>query len=234
MNLEPQRTAPAVRAAVYTRISSDPSGQRAGLTPWVRRGRPAGRCLSVDHRSLEVICVIPLTRGPAALGGIRHVRSLSGGAFARRYRLILSTNRAGGSLRLSSSWRLAMLPCLDCRRWAAPSLLHHSASAKGPISLPASPSVAVSRHEQHSARERACRKRPKHAHHASFAEPITARTYGARSCGMRVLPSAEGSSGSAEPVEELAGRMPETGAGAPSHCARCLPLAGAAFARERR
>jgi hypothetical protein len=31
---------------------------------------------------------------------------------------------------------------------------------------------------------------------------------------MRVLPSADGSSGSAEPVEELAGRMRATGAGA--------------------
>jgi hypothetical protein len=53
---------------------------------------------------------------------------------------------------------------------------------------------------------------------------------------MRVLPSADGSSGSAEPepVEELAGRMRATGAGARSLCARWLSLSGAAFAGERR
>ncbi len=51
---------------------------------------------------------------------------------------------------------------------------------------------------------------------------------------MRVLPSAAGSSGSAEPVGELAGRMRATGAGAPSLCARWRSLSGAAFASERR
>jgi hypothetical protein len=51
---------------------------------------------------------------------------------------------------------------------------------------------------------------------------------------MRVLPSADGSSGSAGPVEELAGRMRATGAGARSLCARWLSLSGAAFAGERR
>jgi hypothetical protein len=66
------------------------------------------------------------------------------------------------------------------------------------------------------------------------AEPITARTYEARSCGMRGLLSAGGSSGSAEPVEELAGRMRATGAGARSLCARWLSASGAAFAGERR
>ena len=52
---------------------------------------------------------------------------------------------------------------------------------------------------------------------------------------MRVFPAADGSSGSAEPVEELAGRrMRATGAGARSLCARWLSLSGAAFAGERR
>ena len=53
---------------------------------------------------------------------------------------------------------------------------------------------------------------------------------------MRVLPSADGSSGSAEPepVEELAGRMGATGAGARSLCAKRLSLSGAAIAGERR
>ncbi len=52
---------------------------------------------------------------------------------------------------------------------------------------------------------------------------------------MRVLPSADESSGSAEPVDELApGRMRATGAGARSHCARRVSLSGAASARERR
>jgi hypothetical protein len=51
---------------------------------------------------------------------------------------------------------------------------------------------------------------------------------------MRVLPSVDGSTGSAEPVEELAGRMGATGAGAPSLGVRWLSLSGAAFAGERR
>jgi hypothetical protein len=51
---------------------------------------------------------------------------------------------------------------------------------------------------------------------------------------MGVLPSAEGSSGSAEPLEELTARMRATGAGARSLCARWLSLSGAAFAGERR
>ena len=50
---------------------------------------------------------------------------------------------------------------------------------------------------------------------------------------MRVLPSAEGSTGNAEPVEKLAGRV-ATGAGAPSLCARWLAVSGAQFAGERR
>jgi len=49
---------------------------------------------------------------------------------------------------------------------------------------------------------------------------------------MRVLPSADGSSGSGEPAEELAGRMRATDAGARSLCARWL--SPAAFAGERR
>ena len=51
---------------------------------------------------------------------------------------------------------------------------------------------------------------------------------------MRVLPSADGSTGSAEPDEELAGRMRATGAGERTLCARWLSLSGAAFAGERR
>jgi hypothetical protein len=51
---------------------------------------------------------------------------------------------------------------------------------------------------------------------------------------MRVLPSADESSGSAGPVEELAGRRRATGAGALSLCARWLSLPGAAFAAEPR
>lgn len=51
---------------------------------------------------------------------------------------------------------------------------------------------------------------------------------------MRVLPSADASSGSAEPVEELAGRMRAPGAGARSLCARWPSLSGAAFGGERR
>lgn len=94
--------------------------------------------------------------------------------------------------------------------------------------------LAASRHEQHSAREGACRKRPKHAHHASSAEPITGQDLRSQECGMRVLPSADESSGCAEPVQELAGRIRATGAGAPPHRAKCLSLSGAAFAGERR
>ena len=51
---------------------------------------------------------------------------------------------------------------------------------------------------------------------------------------MGALPSADGSTGSAEPVEELAGRMRATGAGARSLYARLVSLSGAAFAGERR
>jgi hypothetical protein len=51
---------------------------------------------------------------------------------------------------------------------------------------------------------------------------------------MRVLPSADGSSGSAEPVEEVAGRMGATGSGARSLCTLWLSLPGTAFAGERR
>jgi hypothetical protein len=51
---------------------------------------------------------------------------------------------------------------------------------------------------------------------------------------MRVLPSAEGSTGSAELVEDLAGRVRATGAGARSLGARWLSVSGAAFAGEGR
>ncbi len=51
---------------------------------------------------------------------------------------------------------------------------------------------------------------------------------------MGVLLSADGSTGSAEPVEGLAARVRATGAGAPSLYARWLSLSGAAFAGERR
>ena len=51
---------------------------------------------------------------------------------------------------------------------------------------------------------------------------------------MGVLLWADGSTGSAEPVEELAGRGRATGAGALSLCPRWLSLSGAAFAGERR
>jgi len=51
---------------------------------------------------------------------------------------------------------------------------------------------------------------------------------------MRVLPSADGSTGSAEPVEELAARVRATGARARALCARWRSLSGAAFAGERR
>ena len=51
---------------------------------------------------------------------------------------------------------------------------------------------------------------------------------------MGALLSADGSTGSAEPVEELAGRVRATGAGARSLCARRLSLSVAAFVGERR
>jgi hypothetical protein len=51
---------------------------------------------------------------------------------------------------------------------------------------------------------------------------------------MRVLPSEDGSSGSAEPVEEVARTMRPPGAGARSLRATWLSLSGAAFAEERR
>ena len=51
---------------------------------------------------------------------------------------------------------------------------------------------------------------------------------------MGALLSADGSTASAEPVEELAARVWAAGAGARSLCARWLSLSGAAFARERR
>ncbi len=51
---------------------------------------------------------------------------------------------------------------------------------------------------------------------------------------MSGLLSADGSTGSAEPVEELAGIMRMTGAGAQSLCARWQSLSGAALAGERR
>ena len=51
---------------------------------------------------------------------------------------------------------------------------------------------------------------------------------------MRVLSSPDGSTGSAEPVEELAARMRATGAGVRPLGARGLALSGAAFAGERR
>jgi hypothetical protein len=47
---------------------------------------------------------------------------------------------------------------------------------------------------------------------------------------MRVLRSADGWSGSAEPLEGLTGRIRATRAGARSLCARWLPLSGAASA----
>jgi len=46
--------------------------------------------------------------------------------------------------------------------------------------------------------------------------------------------SADGSTGSAEPVEESMARVRATGAGARSLCARWLSLSGAAFAGDRR
>ena len=51
---------------------------------------------------------------------------------------------------------------------------------------------------------------------------------------MGALSSTDGSTGSAEPVEELAARVRATGAGARSFRARWLSVSGAAFAGERR
>jgi hypothetical protein len=51
---------------------------------------------------------------------------------------------------------------------------------------------------------------------------------------MGALLPAEGSTGSAEPVEALAARVRATGADARSLCARWLSRSGAAFAGERR
>ena len=51
---------------------------------------------------------------------------------------------------------------------------------------------------------------------------------------MRVVPSADRSTGSAEPVGEPAGTRRATGGGAPSLWARWLSLSRAAFAGERR
>ncbi len=51
---------------------------------------------------------------------------------------------------------------------------------------------------------------------------------------MRVLPLAEGSSGSAEPVQEVAAGMHATGLRAPSLGARRPSLSRAAQAGERR
>ena len=123
------------------------------------------------------------------------------------------THRPGGRGRFAlpgSKWREA--------RW----LLRDSALTKwGTVSAPASSIVNLRRDDQRSAREGACRKRPKRADHDSFAEPITARTYGARSCGMGALRSEDGSTGSARAVEELAGTMRAPGAVARSPMARC-------------
>ena len=51
---------------------------------------------------------------------------------------------------------------------------------------------------------------------------------------MGALLSADGSTGSAEPVEELAGRVRATGAGAPSRRGTWRSLSRAAFAEEGR
>ena len=51
---------------------------------------------------------------------------------------------------------------------------------------------------------------------------------------MRVLLSADGSSGSADPVEESAARMRATGAGARSLGAKWPSVSGPAFAGEQR
>jgi hypothetical protein len=49
---------------------------------------------------------------------------------------------------------------------------------------------------------------------------------------MGALPSGDGVTWSAEPVEEFAGRVRATSAGARSLCARLLSLSGAAFAQR--
>jgi hypothetical protein len=51
---------------------------------------------------------------------------------------------------------------------------------------------------------------------------------------MRVLASLDGSAGSAEPAEGLAGRVDTTGVGDRSLCARWLSLCGEAFAGKPR
>jgi hypothetical protein len=51
---------------------------------------------------------------------------------------------------------------------------------------------------------------------------------------MCVFPSAYGSSGRAEAVEDLEGRVKATGAGAQSLCAGWLSLSGAVLAGELR
>ena len=51
---------------------------------------------------------------------------------------------------------------------------------------------------------------------------------------MRVLVSVVGSSGSAEPVEESAGTMRATKAGARASCPGWRSLSGAAYAGKRR
>ena len=51
---------------------------------------------------------------------------------------------------------------------------------------------------------------------------------------MGAFLSADGSTGSAEPVDELAARVRATGAGARSLCARWLSLSGAALPGEQR
>ena len=51
---------------------------------------------------------------------------------------------------------------------------------------------------------------------------------------MGALVSADGSTGSAEPVEESAPRVRATGAGAPSLCTRWPSLSGTPLTGERR
>jgi len=51
---------------------------------------------------------------------------------------------------------------------------------------------------------------------------------------MGAMASVDGSTGSAEPVEEVAARVRATRAGVPSLDARWLSVSGAAFAGERR
>ncbi len=155
---------------------------------------------------------------------------------SRRFGDILRWRSPGEAGRFTLRPRLAF--GVDCRCGVpeAEQRLHRFVTwrcrSRDPSACPHRRCVSLPRHEQHSAREGACRKRPKRADHDSFAEPITARTYGARSCGMRVVPSADGASGSTEPetVEKLAGRMRAIGAGARSLCPRWLSLSGAAFA----